>query len=171
MWRCVSRCSFLAQTAFVKSQFQRILWKQDFSQLPDSEEELVSDVLTPPWWRAAAPQLPANTVKKCAHIWDSSLSNPWLPSAPHNPQEAPEHHNFCAWIPNLQTPLVTGNCWGDRKPGSLDGMENTGNILWILRPPEPCRAEFLHSHICPKTNPTDALNLQPHRAWCHPHFP
>lgn len=74
-------------------------------------------------------------------------------------------------FPYLQTPLVTGNCWGDRKPGSLDGMENTGNILWILRPTEPCRAEFSHSHICSKTNPTDALNLQPHRAWCHPHFP
>lgn len=51
---------------------------------------------------------------------------------------------FLCPIPYLQMPLVTGNCWEDRKAGSLGGMENTGNILWVLRPPQPCRAEVPH---------------------------
>lgn len=51
---------------------------------------------------------------------------------------------FLCPIPYLQTPLVAGNCWEDRKPGSLDRMENTGNILCVLRPPQPHRAGVSH---------------------------
>lgn len=78
---------------------------------------------------------------------------------------------FLCLIPYLKMPLVTGNCWRDRKPGSLDGMENTGNILWVLRPPQPCRAEVSHPFSIHTSVPRLTLLIpwnsslrEPHRA-------
>lgn len=113
------------------------------SQMPDSEEELVSGILTPPCWRAAPPQLPANTIRKRAKylgfIPQQALASPCTPQLTSSTR-API---FLCLILYLHMCLGTGN-WEDRKPGSLDGRENTGNILRVLRPPQLCKAQVSH---------------------------
>lgn len=113
------------------------------SQLPDSEEELVSGILTSLMQRSTSTAASKHSEEMCTYL-GFIPQQPLASSCTPQPTRSTRAPTFLCLIPYLQMPLVTGNCWEDRKPGSLGEMENTGNILWVLRPPQPCRAEVSH---------------------------